>query len=118
MSTQRCVVATVIGSLLIGFESTADQVSTPDTKSEKKVDLKVGDVAPMFVGTDESGSVWKLKDRHNKKFVVAYFYPADFTTGCRKREQRAIHDGRLAGLRIQLPLCFRQSTWSLNCQLQ
>jgi len=49
---------------------------------EKKVDLKPGDAAPVFEGTDEQGRAWKSADHVGKKYVVVYFYPGDFTPGC------------------------------------
>jgi peroxiredoxin Q/BCP len=45
-------------------------------------DVKVGDKAPVFQGTDEQGKTWKSTDHVGKKILVVYFYPADFTGGC------------------------------------
>jgi len=45
-------------------------------------DLKVGDKAPAFRGTDDQGKPWNSTDHVGKKIVVVYFYPADFTGGC------------------------------------
>jgi len=45
-------------------------------------ELKVGDKAPAFEATNEEGKAWKSSDVVGKKFVVVYFYPADFTGGC------------------------------------
>ena len=50
-----------------------------------KVDLKVGDEAPVFEALDDSGNVWKSSDHVGKKFIVVYFYPADCTGGCTKQ---------------------------------
>jgi peroxiredoxin Q/BCP len=44
--------------------------------------VKVGDKAPSFEATDDQGKTWKSSDHIGKKFVVIYFYPADFTGGC------------------------------------
>jgi peroxiredoxin Q/BCP len=44
--------------------------------------LKNGDVAPDFSLTDFEGNVVKLSDFKDKKKVVIYFYPKDFTPGC------------------------------------
>jgi thioredoxin-dependent peroxiredoxin len=42
----------------------------------------VGDAAPSFEATDDTGSTWKSSDHIGKKVVVLYFFPADFTGGC------------------------------------
>jgi len=57
-------------------------------QDEKKVDLKVGDTAPVFSATDDQGKAWKSSDLVGQKFVVVYFYPADFTSGCRVQAQK------------------------------
>jgi len=54
---------------------------------EKKVDLKVGDPAPEFEAPDELVRAWKSSEHVGKKFVVVYFYPGDFTTGCIRQAQ-------------------------------
>jgi len=43
--------------------------------------LEVGNKAPDFISTDESGNKVSLKDFKGKK-VVLYFYPKDDTTSC------------------------------------
>lgn len=43
--------------------------------------LNVGDMAPEFLGTTDSGEEVSLKDFTGKK-VVLYFYPKDDTPGC------------------------------------
>ena len=43
--------------------------------------LSVGDKAPDFETTDESGAAFKLSDYKGQK-IVLYFYPKDFTPGC------------------------------------
>ncbi|MGY5854286.1 MAG: peroxiredoxin [Candidatus Thorarchaeota archaeon] len=43
--------------------------------------MKIGDQAPDFETTDESGNPFKLSDYRGKKLVL-YFYPKDFTPGC------------------------------------
>ncbi|MBZ0201482.1 MAG: thioredoxin-dependent thiol peroxidase [Ignavibacteria bacterium] len=43
--------------------------------------LKVGDKAPDFKLTADSGEVKSLKDYRGKK-VILYFYPKDMTSGC------------------------------------
>jgi peroxiredoxin Q/BCP len=44
--------------------------------------VKVGDKAPAFEATDDTGKPWKSSDHVGKKVIVLYFYPADFTGGC------------------------------------
>lgn len=44
--------------------------------------LSVGDTAPDFSFVDLEGSTVKLSDFRNKKKIVLYFYPKDFTPGC------------------------------------
>lgn len=52
---------------------------------DKPAELKVGDKAPVFESTDDQGKAWKSSDHVGKKFLVVYFYPADFTGGCTKQ---------------------------------
>src|SRR5262249_45122636 len=49
------------------------------------VNLKVGDKAPSFEATDDTGKAWKSDDMVGKKILVVYFYPADLTGGCTKQ---------------------------------
>jgi peroxiredoxin Q/BCP len=49
--------------------------------SQDKVDLKVGDAAPVFESKDDTGAAWKSADHVGKKIVVVYFFPAAFTGG-------------------------------------
>jgi peroxiredoxin Q/BCP len=51
----------------------------------EKVDLKVGDPAPVFEVEDDKGEPWRPQDHFGKKIVVVYFYPADMTGGCTKQ---------------------------------
>jgi peroxiredoxin Q/BCP len=44
--------------------------------------VKVGETAPDFTLTTQSGSSLSLKDFRGKKSVVLYFYPKDDTPGC------------------------------------
>lgn len=53
--------------------------------------LKVGDVAPAMLGTDEEGRELTLADFAGKK-VVLYFYPKDSTPGC-TAEACSLRDG-------------------------
>jgi peroxiredoxin Q/BCP len=47
--------------------------------------VSVGDAAPSFEASDDTGKPWKSSDHYGKKIVVVYFYPADFTGGCTKQ---------------------------------
>lgn len=44
----------------------------------------VGDKAPPFEAKDHRGNVVRLDDFKDKKNVVLFFYPKDFTPGCTK----------------------------------
>jgi peroxiredoxin Q/BCP len=57
-------------------------------QDEQKVELKVGDAAPVFSATNDQGKTWKSADLVGKKFVVVYFFPADFTSGRRAQAQK------------------------------
>lgn len=46
--------------------------------------VKVGDIAPDFTLTSQTGESVSLKDFQGKKCVVLYFYPKDDTPGCTK----------------------------------
>ena len=43
--------------------------------------LKIGDKAPLFTGTDQDGKSISLSDFRGRK-VILYFYPKDNTPGC------------------------------------
>jgi len=57
-------------------------------QEEKMVDLQVGSAAPVFEALDDQGKPWKSAEHVGKKFVVIYFFPADFTSGCRAQAQK------------------------------
>ncbi len=44
--------------------------------------IKVGDIAPDFTLTSQTGDPVSLKDFRSQKSVVLYFYPKDDTPGC------------------------------------
>ena len=44
--------------------------------------IKTGDRAPLFSLPDQNGKVVHLADLLAKGWVVLYFYPKDFTSGC------------------------------------
>jgi peroxiredoxin Q/BCP len=69
---------------------TAENFAAAEEKApaeEPRIDLAVGDNAPKFVSVDERGQRWSSVDHVGKKYVVVYFYPADFTTGCIKQAE-------------------------------
>src|SRR4051812_20003692 len=74
--------AAVLGTMLLLLSC---RVSAQE---EKKVELQVGDVAPIFTAIDDQGKPWKSADLVGKKHVVVYFFPADFTSGCRAQAQK------------------------------
>ena len=45
------------------------------------MNLKVGDLAPLFEGKDQNGNLISLTHYAGKKLVI-YFYPKDDTPGC------------------------------------
>jgi thioredoxin-dependent peroxiredoxin len=53
------------------------------TVDAKAVELAVKDAAPAFECRDDQGKAWSSVDHVGKEFVVVYFFPADFTPGCR-----------------------------------
>jgi thioredoxin-dependent peroxiredoxin len=55
------------------------------TLAQEKKAVKVGDKAPAFQATDDTGKTWNSSDVVGKKILVLYFYPADFTGGCTKQ---------------------------------
>lgn len=65
--------------------------------------VKVGDTAPDFTLSSQSGTPVSLKDFRGKKTVVLYFYPKDDTPGCTK-ESCAFRDSyevfRTAGAEV------------------
>lgn len=80
-ASQLGMAETVIGVVLLLFSTLA----VADDAAE--VNLEVGDVAPLFESLDENGESWKLDEHVGKKFIVVYFYPADFTTGCTRQAE-------------------------------
>ena len=71
--------ASLFGSALVLL---AAGLRADDKKDEKKIDLKVGDIAPTFQLHDERDKTWSSSDHVGKKWAVIYFYPGDFTPGC------------------------------------
>ena len=54
--------------------------------------LKIGDKAPLFTGTDQDGKSISLSDFRGRKAIL-YFYPKDNTPGC-TAEACSLRDGR------------------------
>jgi peroxiredoxin Q/BCP len=82
----RIVVRTTLPALLLVSLSLA-ATAAKAADDEKKVDLQVGDVAPVFEATDDQGMVWKSASHVGQKYIVLYFYPGDFTPGCMKQAE-------------------------------
>jgi thioredoxin-dependent peroxiredoxin len=79
--------ATIFGTMLLIVAG--GHVAADDKKDdEKKIDLDVGDVAPVFASTSDDGKPWRSANVVGKQIVVLYFYPADFTSGCRLQAQK------------------------------
>ena len=47
--------------------------------------VEVGDKAPQFESTDDTGKSWNSTDHVGKGVLVVYFFPADLTGGCTKQ---------------------------------
>ncbi len=55
-------------------------------------EVKVGDLAPGVSGTNQYGAQVSLTEFRGYKYVVLYFYPKDFTSGCTLEAQRFAED--------------------------
>lgn len=55
-------------------------MSTVNNQTKEKV--KVGDAAPDFTLSSQTGNTVSLRDFLGKKSIVLYFYPKDNTPGC------------------------------------
>ena len=49
---------------------------------ETPIELNEGALAPDFAMRDMQGNISRLSDLKDKKDIVVYFYPEDFTPGC------------------------------------
>src|SRR4051794_21224239 len=78
--TTVCLFAWLLVSGTLG----ADDKSTAEATL---INVEVGATAPTFEGLDERGQAWISSDHVGQKYVVVYFYPADFTTGCTKQAE-------------------------------
>jgi peroxiredoxin Q/BCP len=74
-------------AVLTGGTTLAAQEKKTESAQEKKIEVQVGDTAPVFEATDDKGILWKSADHVGKKYVVVYFYPGDFTPGCIRQAQ-------------------------------
>jgi peroxiredoxin Q/BCP len=72
--TLRFSLLGIVLGLLATCDSRADD--------EKKIEIKVGDLAPTFQLRNDQDKTWSSSDHVGKKWVVIYFYPGDFTPGC------------------------------------
>jgi len=69
--------------LALGLLQAAGASAEDKKPDEKKVEVQVGDAAPIFDLRDERDKTWSTSDFYkNGKWVVIYFYPGDFTPGC------------------------------------
>lgn len=50
--------------------------------TEQSNRVKVGDKAPDFTLSDQSGTMVSLREFIGNKIIVLYFYPKDFSRGC------------------------------------
>jgi peroxiredoxin Q/BCP len=69
----------VVGALLTALGLRAEPRSGA---ADEKVNLSVGDTAPVFEATNDRGETWQSSEHVGKKYLVVYFYPGDFTPGC------------------------------------
>lgn len=65
--------------------------------------ISVGSKAPEFAGTLADGKQLRLKDFRDRRSIILYFFPKDFTPGCTKeacefRDRRA----EIAGLDAEI----------------
>jgi thioredoxin-dependent peroxiredoxin len=114
-------------SLAVWFATGVVLAAEEPVQNDKPVPLEVGDLAPAFEGQNDQGMKWKSSDSVGKKFIVLYFYPADFTTGCTKQAElwrdnmNALADKGVAvvgvsGDSVENHKLFKQA-WKLNFPL-
>src|SRR5438270_12651529 len=71
MKMRNMILSVIIGLGTLGVMTAAETQQQPE----------VGKPAPDFSLTTGDGSQVSLKDYHGK-WIVLYFYPKDFTSGC------------------------------------
>lgn len=71
MKMSYLILCAVVGLIIFSLNSRADTIP------------KVGEQAPSFSLTDQTGQIRRLED-YRGKWVVLYFYPKDDTPGCTK----------------------------------
>jgi peroxiredoxin Q/BCP len=73
--------------------------------------LSAGDQAPEFEGRLASGKLLRLRDLRDRRHVILYFFPKDFTPGCTKeacgfrdrRAEIAALDAEIIGVSLDTP---------------
>jgi peroxiredoxin Q/BCP len=73
--------------------------------------LSPGDRAPDFSGTLADGKQLRLRDFRDRRHVILYFFPKDFTPGCTKeactfrdrRAEVAALDAEVVGVSLDTP---------------
>jgi peroxiredoxin Q/BCP len=68
---KKSILSAIIGLVTVGVMQSTETPKQPE----------VGTMAPDFSLTSGDGSQVSLKDFHGK-WIVLYFYPKDFTSGC------------------------------------
>jgi hypothetical protein len=76
-----------IGSCLGFWLATGFAMADDELQEAKPVSLEIGDLAPGFEGQNDQGKTWTSSEFVGKDFLVIYFYPADFTTGCTRQAE-------------------------------
>lgn len=80
-----CIRTLAAGSMLIFLAMATD---AQEGDAGKKINLQLGDRAPVFESKDAAGLTWESADHIGKKLIVVYFYPGDFTPGCTVQAQK------------------------------
>jgi len=116
---------------LVGFALTASwelNAAESSLRSPSElVDLQIGAIAPTIYGIDDRGDCWASSDYIGKQYLVVFFYPADFTTGCVKQaetfrdkmnqlNEQGIKVVGISGDSISTHELFKKS-WNLNYTL-
>jgi peroxiredoxin Q/BCP len=78
MRFRNAVGALTGAGLVLGFGGLA----TASAQQAPPIELKVGDMAPVFEGLADNGQTWNSQEGRAGKLLVVYFYPAAMTGGC------------------------------------